>query len=150
MAIIVSPPMEFEKALIMEAHHDEPLVFITSDRETQAPDLALISEPYIAYDPASWGGLVGQRYLNKRGLMNTNTVSILDSPEMIVSLVSEAIGVSILPQWKDFSTGHRNIHIFELGTATEKRTISIIYKCDSPRRRKIDVFRSVLHDIQVL
>lgn len=147
IAIIAAPPAEVEKTLVMEAHHEEPLVFISSDTTTRDPEQAMRSESFLAYDPSSWGGLVVQRYLDQTGI-KINTISVLDSPEMIVSLVREGIGVSILPRWIGFRAQVGNVVQLELGHATQKRTISIIYRHDSPRRRKLEVFKSVLQQTQ--
>ena len=94
--------------------------------------------------------MIGQCYLNRKGLANTNTVSILDSPEMIVSLVSEGIGVSVLPQWLDFDVGDKKIYTFTFGQMVDTRTISIISRGNSQRQQKINAFRNVLHKIQIL
>lgn len=147
LAIIASPPTAVEKTLVSEPHHAEPLIFISSDPAIRDPIHVLRSEPYIAYDPASWGGLVVQRFLERKGIRKTNTISVLDSPEMIVSLVSEGIGVSVLPRWLGFEANSAGVVPFDLGQAAQKRKILIIHKHGPSRRDKIDAFKTVLRDI---
>lgn len=146
LAIIVCPPTAVDNSLISEIIYYERLVFVSSDTVDTDPDRALLSEPYIAYDPTSWGGLAVQRYLDRRGL-KPDTISVLDSPETIVTLVEDGLGVSILPDWNGLKAQKRNIRLASLQDLSEQRVISTIQRHGSPRTTKIDLFNRILKEL---
>lgn len=142
LAVIVSPPAT-EKSLFCEELYREPLVLLTPDSPGIAADIMLRTEPFIAYDPKSWGGLVIQRYLDRKGL-KPNVISLLDSPEAIAHLVGEGLGVSILPHWGGLNTHTGKLRLTPLPDLAEQRVISTIYRRDSSRIKKIELFNAML------
>jgi len=142
LAVIVSPPTT-EKLLFIEALYREPLVLITPDSASTTPESMLRTEPFIAYDPTSWGGLIIQKYLDRKGL-KPNVISVLDSPETIAYLVGEGLGVSIMPDWGGLNTPTRKLRLIPLPDLSEQRVISTIYRHDSPRIKKMELFNAML------
>ncbi|NRB20361.1 MAG: LysR family transcriptional regulator [Rhodobacteraceae bacterium] len=146
LAVIVSPPTT-EKSLFTEALYREPLVLVTPDSPSIAADIMLRTAPFIAYDPASWGGLIIQRYLDRIGL-KPNVISVLDSPEAIAFLVGEGLGVSIMPDWGGLNTQARKLRLTPLPDLVEQRVISSIYRHDSSRIKKIELFNTMLRRLR--
>jgi DNA-binding transcriptional LysR family regulator len=142
LAVIVSPPTT-ENSLSTEALYREPMVLITPDGPRVAVNAMLRTEPFIAYDPTSWGGLIIQRYLDRNGL-KPNVISVLDSPEAIANLVGEGLGVSIMPDWGGLNTQTRKLRLTPLPDLAEQRVISTIYRHDSSRLKKIELFNAML------
>jgi DNA-binding transcriptional LysR family regulator len=100
-AILVAPPFDLPKALHKVLLRKEALVLISNEKSTQTLSAQLQARPYIRYDPDAWGGRHAARYLQDMGLAPPSMVD-LDALETIAMLVTEGLGVSLVPQWSGF------------------------------------------------
>ena len=98
-AILVRPPFQPPKALALAVLKVEPLVLIApAARVGQSLETLLREGPFIRYDARSWGGQIAQRYLDEQAI-EPNVLCELDALETIVMLVTQGMGVSLVPQW---------------------------------------------------
>ncbi|QUM84043.1 LysR family transcriptional regulator [Moritella sp. 28] len=97
-AIMVMPASTIPKSLRYWILRDEPLVLIHHKSIKGTITEILDSNPYIRYDPTCWGGQMSELYMIEKG-MTKNTIFDLDSLEAITQLVSEEVGVSLVPVW---------------------------------------------------
>jgi DNA-binding transcriptional LysR family regulator len=97
-AIMVMPASTIPKSLRYWILRDEPLVLIHHKSIKGTITEILDSNPYIRYDPTCWGGQMSELCMIEKG-MTKNTIFDLDSLEAIAQLVSEEVGVSLVPVW---------------------------------------------------
>jgi len=90
-AILVEPPFALPKALICHPIRSEALVAV-SRADIPPP------QPFIRYDPGTWGGRLVAHYMEQIGL-RPEILCDLDELETIAVLVSQGLGTSILPAW---------------------------------------------------
>ena len=124
-AILVVPPFELPKALQAVSLRKEPLVFLSKEKSSDSIPAQLKTQPYIRYDPDSWGGRHAEHYLADNGLLPTPLVD-LDALETIAMLVTEGLGVSLVPYWSGFEHwGHKCV-VTPLGNDRYDREIALI------------------------
>lgn len=98
-ALIVEPQFELPKSCRWQVLAEEPLVVLAPAALAGHDPLALLaSEPLIRYDRAMWGGRLADRYLADRGIRPQERIEI-DALNAIAALVSQGLGVSLLPDW---------------------------------------------------
>lgn len=98
-AIIVRPQFEVAMTCEMEVVREDRLIVVVPEalagldyRE------ALETQPFIRYDRMQWGGALAEMYLRTRNIRPRQDFE-LDSLEAIVVMVSEGLGVSLIPEW---------------------------------------------------
>lgn len=98
-AILVKPPFKLAKGLACSRLRLEPLVLISRHLSIERPPEEVISsEPFIRYDPESWGGQRVDAYLRDRKL-EPEVRFDLDALETISLLVTKGLGNSVVPLW---------------------------------------------------
>ncbi|MFJ3054617.1 LysR substrate-binding domain-containing protein [Herbaspirillum sp. NPDC087042] len=97
-AILVAPPFALPRSLQARLLQREELVLLARRSLRGDIDDLLQRQAYIRYDPAAWGGRLGQRYLDDQGLRPT-VLCDLDALETIAMLVADGVGVSLVPRW---------------------------------------------------
>lgn len=97
-AIMVMPTSAIPKSLRYWVLRDESLALIHHKSIEGSLNEILDNNPYIRYDPTCWGGQMSELYMIEKG-MTKNTIFDLDSLEAIAQLVSEEVGVSMVPLW---------------------------------------------------
>ncbi len=142
-AIVVVPPFELPKALQKVSLRKEPLVFLSQDKSSATPLAQLQSRPYIRYDPDSWGGRHAQQYLADNDLMPTPWVD-LDALETIAMLVTEGLGVSLVPYWSGFEHGGHNCHVEHIGSDRYDREIALISQVQTDRPHMMSTLSKAL------
>ncbi|MFL9926054.1 LysR family transcriptional regulator [Herbaspirillum lusitanum] len=100
-AILVAPPFELPRLMRAVTLRREGLLLLSKKKlrisAAKLPAL-LASQPYIRYDPASWGGRHAQRYLDDQGV-TPQVLFDLDALEAITMLVGDGVGISLVPDW---------------------------------------------------
>lgn len=98
-AFIVKPHFALPKSLDwMQLRREQLLLITNSVRETRDPRWILSNEPFIRYDRNHWGGRIVDQYLRSERI-RPNEHYELDSLEAIVVMVSNGLGVAIVPDW---------------------------------------------------
>jgi DNA-binding transcriptional LysR family regulator len=96
-ALLVEPPFKLPKTYVWHTLRTEPLILLApAYLAGQHPDTVIAEQPMIRYDRRTWGGLLGEQYLQERGLQPQERFE-LDSPDGILLLVSMGLGVSLVP-----------------------------------------------------
>jgi len=120
-AIIVKPNNVIPKYFTCQTIRVEPLGLLSKNKINGSMKNAIENNPYIRYDPFSWGGQLAEKYIRDQQIIK-NSMCDLDALETITILVSEGLGVSLVPYWND--------------------EFLIEPKTESPRRTKL-YFRSI-------
>ena len=102
VAIMVQPPFEIPKRYRWKTLHSEELILLSSTALSLSVTETLQTQPYISYDPNSWGGRLAQKYLNDNKLAPKQLFE-LDGLEAISLLVRGGMGVSLVPRWPGLS-----------------------------------------------
>lgn len=98
-AILVEPPFTVPKEYVWHELRRDPLIVLTSVKETETDPLEIIrTAPFIRYDRKHWGGRSGEAYLRRMKLSPREKYE-LDSLEAIAVLVDRGLGVSLVPDW---------------------------------------------------
>lgn len=98
-AILVRPPFQPPKALVTTLLRAEPLILIApAEPGAQTVETLLRERSFIRYDARSWGGQIAQRFLDEQSF-DPQVLCELDALETIVILVTQGMGVSLVPQW---------------------------------------------------
>jgi DNA-binding transcriptional LysR family regulator len=124
-AILVVPPFELPKALQAVSLRKEPLVFLSKQECADSIPTQLMTQPYIRYDPDSWGGRHAEHYLADHGLIPTPLVD-LDALETIAMLVTGGLGVSLVPYWSGFEQWGHKCAVSRVGNDRYDREIALI------------------------
>ena len=146
-AILVVPPFELPKALRAVSLRKEPLVFLSKEKPSDSIPAQLMTQPYIRYDPDSWGGRHAKHYLADNGLLPTPLVD-LDALETIAMLVTEGLGVSLVPYWSGFEHwGHKCV-VTPVGNDRYDREIALISHVQTDRPKMMSALSKVLSAAQ--
>lgn len=96
-AIVTQPPEHFSTGLIARHLYTEPFVVIghSSMRQMDVPTI-LQAAPYVRFDRSTWAGMRIEQYILEQGLQVRPGVE-LNSLDAITVMVSEGLGVSIVP-----------------------------------------------------
>ncbi|RKD67692.1 DNA-binding transcriptional LysR family regulator [Rhizobium sp. WW_1] len=125
-AVSVKPPFPLPKSLSWQPVRAEPLVLVAPDvLSRQSIAAAIRSTPFIRMDRNAWTGMIVNRYLASRRIP-VRELFELDAPETIVALVSEGLGVSLLPDWGITSPQGRKIAIRPVNDPRFDREIGLI------------------------
>ncbi|TIT54578.1 MAG: LysR family transcriptional regulator [Mesorhizobium sp.] len=98
-AILVRPPFPIPKSLHWSVLRTEPLILLAPGAlATRDPEQLLATLPFIRYDRNNWGGRLADEWLRRQKLRPREWLE-LDSLEAITVMVSNGLGVSVLPDW---------------------------------------------------
>ncbi|WP_343719546.1 LysR family transcriptional regulator [Achromobacter dolens] len=98
-ALLVHPLFALPKSCVWRDLRREPLVLVTpADMAVRDPLTVIAREPYIRYDRSVVGGRMADDYLRARDL-RPHVRFELDGIDSIAKLVSEGLGVALLPDW---------------------------------------------------
>lgn len=95
-ALIIEPPFELPKSLTAIRVKNEPLNIIYPVHMKQSPDALLRTQPYIQYDPNSWGGALAEKFVRDRGIV-PNVFCTMDDIHTTRLMVEAGVGVSLIP-----------------------------------------------------
>ncbi|MQB07920.1 LysR family transcriptional regulator [Agrobacterium tumefaciens] len=98
-AIIVKPHFEMPKSLEWLTLRTEPLLLVCPlGLDSSEPMILLQTERFLRYDRNHWGGRLVDQYLKQKRIRPREHFE-LDSLEAIVVMVSQGVGISIIPDW---------------------------------------------------
>ncbi|MDE1994871.1 MAG: LysR family transcriptional regulator, partial [Rhizobiaceae bacterium] len=146
-AVTVKPPFPLPKSLVWQPVRAEPLVFLApAGTKGRSIEMIIQSAPFIRMDRNAWTGQIVNRYLVSQKLQ-VRELFELDAPETIVALVSEGLGVSLLPNWGITSPIGRELTILPVNNPRFDREIGLIGR-RSPAASLIGAFANILceHD----
>ncbi|WP_234051020.1 MULTISPECIES: LysR substrate-binding domain-containing protein [unclassified Xanthobacter] len=131
-AILVAPPFLLPKAVACHALRTEPLVLLSREPVGVEEVAASIeAEPFIRYDPSSWGGRLIADYMKARGLYPEVRCD-LDALETIALLVARGMGHALVPLWPGLEDA--GVHVLPLpDAAAHARRIVCLHAALPPR-----------------
>ncbi|MDR2334559.1 LysR family transcriptional regulator [Diaphorobacter ruginosibacter] len=126
MAIVTEPPQRFPTNLSVHYLYSEPFALLTP-AEVPYQDLVRAfksSTPYIAFERSTWAGQLIDEFLMKRGVMTKPSME-LNSLDAIAALVSQGLGISIVPLIRGAAWhASPNLHVVRLPNF--ERPVSLI------------------------
>lgn len=126
-AVLVQPPFELPKTAAWHTLRQEPLVLVAPASMRVRDALHTIaSEPYIRYDRNVIGGRMADDYLRLRNIQPQVRFE-LDGIENIARLVSESLGVSVLPDWPMTHISAQSLRKWELPQPRPSRTVGVLW-----------------------
>lgn len=145
-AIVVHPQYETPKHVQLQVIRQEPLMLITpADMKVTDPLATLKTEPYICYDRSVLGGNLADQYLHAKGIRPRIRLE-LDGIDSIGKLVSEGLGVSILPDTGTLNEGKDGIAKWPLPAPVPERCIAIFWGRSGVRAPLAEVFAEIFHN----
>jgi molybdate transport repressor ModE-like protein len=98
-AVIVEPPFGVPKTCTWQIIKEYPLVLLgMSPMQTGSIETVIRSQPFIRVDRRAWTGKIVTAFLRDRGIEITEAFE-MDGLEAIVMVVSQGLGVALLPDW---------------------------------------------------
>ena len=143
-AILVKPPFPIPKTFEWELLRAERLVLLApGECRRQSPHDIIATRPFIRYDRSNWGGRLADGYLRSQGLKPVERLE-LDSLEAIAVMVSNGLGVSLVPDWARPWPGDLDICVLELPATSPPREVGMLWPRSSPARRLIAIMLDAL------
>ncbi|MGE8659899.1 MAG: LysR family transcriptional regulator [Achromobacter sp.] len=138
-ALLVHPLFAIPKSCVWRDLRREPLVLVTPvDMAVRDPLAVIAREPYIRYDRSVVGGRMADDYLRARDLRPQVRFE-LDGIDSIAKLVSEGLGVALLPDWA--TTGaSAPVKRWPLPAPCPVRTVGAIWPRSGVRAELMRVF----------
>lgn len=144
-ALLVHPLFAIPKSCVWRDLRREPLVLVTPvDMRVRDPLAVIAREPYIRYDRSVVGGRMADDYLRARDLRPQVRFE-LDGIDSIAKLVSEGLGVALLPDWA--TTGvSAPVKRWPLPAPCPVRTVGAIWPRSGVRSELMRVFVELAED----
>ncbi len=137
-ALLVRPPFVVPKTLDWQVQRQEPMVLICPEDWADQGVLALLRDrPFIRYDRNNWGGRLADGWMKAQRLVVREWLE-LDQLEAIAVMVSNGLGVSIVPDWAPpWPEGLALRRLPLPGTPELRREIGLLWPRSSPARRLV-------------
>ena len=137
------PRFPLPKSMSWYPIREEPLVLLCAGSlEGDSIDQLLAAAPFIRMDRNSWTGQTVTRFLESRAI-RTRDLFEMDAPEVIVILVAQGVGISLLPDWGIVSPADLELRRLPVGDPTYSRRLGLI-GLRSARARLVDIFANAL------
>jgi len=146
-ALVVEHQFDIPKGCEWEPLMEDPLVVVAPLAHAGAdPHELLRTQPFIRYNRRVWGGRLADRYLREHSIRPHERIEV-DGSMAIVSLVSQGLGVSLLPDWRPlWSPSTQMVRIPLPGTPPVRR-IGMVWQARGP---KAEISRSILACARVI
>ncbi|MER2537354.1 MAG: LysR family transcriptional regulator [Rhizobiaceae bacterium] len=145
-AVVVKTGFALPKTCIWQDLRSEELILATHDKITIGSPLEIIStQPYIRFERSVVGGRMAEAYLQSHGL-NPRAQYELDGVENIARLVSEGIGVALLPDCRTVANAALEIKRWKLPPPVPSRTIGYMANATSARVALAELFGHLLRE----
>jgi len=128
LAAVIRPPFSLQSDLNWTSLAREPYRLIVP-RNLEGYDWIelLGSQPFIRYDRASFGGRQVDRFLRQLHLV-PREVCELDEQEAIVKLVSNGVGVALVPETQQRKAWPASVRALDLGEHTFHRDVGLVHR----------------------
>ena len=143
-AVLVRPTFALPKTCEWLLVRSEPLVLLASSAAVvHDPHTLLRREPFIRYDRNHWGGRLADTYLRRARIQPWERME-LDALDAIAVMVSEGLGVSLVPGWAPPWPQGLSINRLALPNEAPVRHIGLLWRRGSPRQRMIEAFKEAM------
>lgn len=136
-AIIVEPAFGIPKTCEWARLNVEPLILLTSrSLRVVDPHRTLASEPLIRYGRRHWGGGIADEYLRQVGVEPRERYE-LDALDSIATLVSNDLGVALIPDCAGLWHDAHPVAIHTLPVSGYERRIGLLWSRSTVRLRHV-------------
>lgn len=143
-AILVRPPFAIPKTLEWHVLRVEPMVLLSPVERAGTDAMTLLrSRPFIRYDRSNWGGRLADGWMRARRIAPATWLE-LDQLEAIAVMVSNDLGVSIVPDWAPPWPEGLRISRLPLPGDVPPREIGLLWRHGSPTARLAALLRDTL------
>lgn len=134
-AILIKPPFPLPKSLEWRLLRSEPMILLCPTELAHVAPLSLLrTQPFIRYDSHNWGGRLAVTWLQGSGVKVKESFE-LDSLEAIAVMVSNGIGVSVVPDWAPPWPEGLSVARLPLPAPTVSRELGMLWPRSSPAGR---------------
>ncbi len=141
--IIIQPPFQIPKTLVTQTLWEEPLILLSKGQVNRTVEEIVSSEPYICYDAESWGGRIADGFIIENNLHPSHLCE-LDDLEAISLLVSNGMGVSLVPYWSGLELKQRQLKATVISGEQYLRKIVLITHQQPLLPKKIEKLKMAL------
>jgi DNA-binding transcriptional LysR family regulator len=139
-AVCLHPDFSLAKSMAWELLREEPLVVLAPPELAALDALALLrTQPLLRYDRALGGGKLADRYLRKHGIVPKERFE-LSSLLAIAMMVSEGLGVSLVPDIASPLTASLKLARIPLPDPVEPRRFGVLWRRGTARTRLVTAF----------
>ncbi|MEO8387817.1 LysR family transcriptional regulator [Polaromonas sp.] len=133
-AIMIRPPFGILPEMTWQSLMHEPFKLLVH-KDTKGKDwrALLESQPFLRYERTSFGGRLVTRFLRENSLVVQESIE-LDEISGLMNLVSEGLGVALVPMVEAYLPMPRGVRAISLGEKTFHREIGILRKGTGARR----------------
>ncbi|AQS90503.1 LysR family transcriptional regulator [Gluconobacter albidus] len=143
-AIIVEPPFAIPKTCGWKRLLSEPLIVLVPESCTQTDPLQILKDNvFLRYDRNQWGGRVADTFLKDNRIFPKEQLE-LDSLEAIALMVSQGIGISLLPDWLPPWPEGLAVRKIPVSTTPPQRHIGLHWLHSSPHTHLIKTLEPFL------
>jgi DNA-binding transcriptional LysR family regulator len=142
-AIVVSPPFALPKTMHAALLRAEPLLLLAEKGARGSAAKLLAAHPYIRYDPSAWGGRHAAAWLADHGV-EPAVLCDLDALEAIAMLVTDGMGVGLVPQWPGIERFAGDCRVTPLAGAAYQREIMLLTNADADRPNMLNILAEAL------
>ena len=125
VAILLAPSCELPRNLTAITLRNEPLIVLAPLNAVSDPIHLLNTQPYIRYAKDSWGGRHASAWLAQHAI-KTKLLCDLDALETIGMLVSDKMGVSLIPEWAGMKRFTGGCQIIPIEDTIYERSIILV------------------------
>lgn len=147
-AAVVTATTRLPKGLKARLIANEPLVVIAHKDVEGGTDAEIISRnPFIWFNRETWAGQQIERFLLNRD-MGLQEYMEVDSLEAIEAMVSQRLGVSVVP----VRLGHTfapNLKVIPFGDPQEIRSLALVERSANPKARLTEALFELLNNQQM-
>lgn len=144
-ALLVRPPFAIAKALDWQVLRRDPMVLICpEDWASETVEQLIRSRRFIRYDRNNWGGRLADGWMKSRRFAPREWLE-LDQLEAIAVMVSNGLGVSIVPDWAPpWPEGLRIARLPLRDPVPPLREIGLLWPRSSAARRLVGQLQAAL------
>jgi DNA-binding transcriptional LysR family regulator len=142
-AIVVTPPFALPKTIRCILLRREPLVLLADAKARGSVASLLDHRPYIRYDPDAWGGRFAAKFLAD-SVLDPTVMCDLDALEAIALLVSDGVGVSLVPRWAGIERFAGDCRVTQVAGTAYEREIVLLTSVDADRPNMLSILAESL------
>ncbi|MDB5891170.1 MAG: LysR family transcriptional regulator [Polaromonas sp.] len=145
-AIMIRSPFGILPEMIWQRLMHEPFKLLVH-KDTKGRDwrALLESQPFLRYERTSFGGRLVTRFLRENSLVVQESIE-LDEISGLMNLVSEGLGVALVPMVEAYLPVPSGVRAVSLGEKTFHREIGILRKGMSARRSVVQSLERCLSE----
>lgn len=145
-AIMIRPPFGILPEMRWQSLIYEPFKLLApSEVKSRDWRKVISSFPFLRYERTSFGGRLVTRFLRDNGLLVNESIE-LDEIAGLMKLVSEGLGVALVPMVDAYLPMPANVHAISLGEKTFYREIGLLRKIKSPQRLMVQDLERCMRD----